>query len=235
MAEAHPVGFQWVMEAKRRGATVIHVDPRFTRTSARRRPARPDPGRLRHRVPRRPGQPRAEQRPRLPRVRRRLHQRREPHRRATSRDTEDLDGLFSGFDPETGHYDPTTLALPAARGHGRGRAAARARSSKRDEAAGAEQQASHQAARSESHGSGGAPVSLEGRRDETLQDPRCVFQILKRHFARYTPEMVQEVCGIEPEQFRAGGRRAHQQQRARADRRLLLRGRAGRTTASARR
>src|SRR3982074_1225503 len=34
MAEAHPVGFQWVMEAKRRGAKVIHVDPRFTRTSA---------------------------------------------------------------------------------------------------------------------------------------------------------------------------------------------------------
>src|SRR5512133_2809287 len=34
MAEAHPVGFQWVMEAKRRGATIIHVDPRFTRTSA---------------------------------------------------------------------------------------------------------------------------------------------------------------------------------------------------------
>ena len=34
MAEAHPVGFQWVMEAKARGAKVIHVDPRFTRTSA---------------------------------------------------------------------------------------------------------------------------------------------------------------------------------------------------------
>jgi hypothetical protein len=34
MAECHPVGFQWVMEAKVRGATVIHVDPRFTRTSA---------------------------------------------------------------------------------------------------------------------------------------------------------------------------------------------------------
>src|SRR4051794_6571041 len=33
-AEAHPVGFQWVMEAKARGATVIHVDPRFSRTSA---------------------------------------------------------------------------------------------------------------------------------------------------------------------------------------------------------
>src|SRR6201999_815240 len=34
MAEAHPVGFQWVMEAKARGAQMIHVDPRFTRTSA---------------------------------------------------------------------------------------------------------------------------------------------------------------------------------------------------------
>ena len=40
MAEAHPVGFQWVMEAKARGTEVVHIDPRFTRTSARRRPAR---------------------------------------------------------------------------------------------------------------------------------------------------------------------------------------------------
>ena len=39
--------------------------------------------------------------------------------------------------------------------------------------------------------------------DPTLQDPRCVFQILKRHFARYTPEMVERVCGTPPEQFRA--------------------------------
>ena len=34
MAEAHPVGFRWVMQAKERGATIIHVDPRFSRTSA---------------------------------------------------------------------------------------------------------------------------------------------------------------------------------------------------------
>src|SRR4051812_33039182 len=34
MAECHPVGFQWVMEAKLRGARVMHVDPRYTRTSA---------------------------------------------------------------------------------------------------------------------------------------------------------------------------------------------------------
>ncbi|MBI2015820.1 MAG: molybdopterin-dependent oxidoreductase [Candidatus Rokubacteria bacterium] len=34
MAENHPVGFQFVMKAKERGAKLIHVDPRFTRTSA---------------------------------------------------------------------------------------------------------------------------------------------------------------------------------------------------------
>src|SRR4051794_41900894 len=34
MAECHPVGFQWVVEARKRGARIIHVDPRFTRTSA---------------------------------------------------------------------------------------------------------------------------------------------------------------------------------------------------------
>ncbi len=34
MAENHPVGFQWVMEAKEKGTQVLHVDPRFSRTSA---------------------------------------------------------------------------------------------------------------------------------------------------------------------------------------------------------
>ena len=34
MAEAHPVGFRWPMRAKEKGATLIHVDPRFSRTSA---------------------------------------------------------------------------------------------------------------------------------------------------------------------------------------------------------
>src|SRR5205823_3098616 len=39
-------------------------------------------------------------------------------------------------------------------------------------------------------------------RDETLRHPRCVFQVLKRHFARYTAEVVEEVCGIPPQLFR---------------------------------
>ena len=43
MAENHPVGFRFVMKAKTRGATVIHIDPRFSRTSAMAGP----PGRRR--------------------------------------------------------------------------------------------------------------------------------------------------------------------------------------------
>jgi len=38
-------------------------------------------------------------------------------------------------------------------------------------------------------------------RDETLTSPRCVFQVLKRHFARYTPEMVEQACGVPPDAF----------------------------------
>ena len=34
MAEAHPVGFRWVLKAREAGGKLIHVDPRFTRTSA---------------------------------------------------------------------------------------------------------------------------------------------------------------------------------------------------------
>ena len=58
-----------------------------------------------------------------------------------------------------------------------------------------------QSSHGESHGSGGAALHGEPERDETLQHPRCVFQVLKRHFARYTPELVEQVCGIPPELF----------------------------------
>src|SRR5205823_7799732 len=39
-------------------------------------------------------------------------------------------------------------------------------------------------------------------RDPTLQHPRCVFQMLRHHFSRYTPEMVEKICGISPKLFR---------------------------------
>src|SRR5436305_11977532 len=44
---------------------------------------------------------------------------------------------------------------------------------------------------------------VQALRDPTLQDPHCVFQIVKRHFARYTPEMVSEICGCSVEAFLA--------------------------------
>ncbi|HEX9105968.1 MAG TPA: molybdopterin-dependent oxidoreductase, partial [Longimicrobiales bacterium] len=39
------------------------------------------------------------------------------------------------------------------------------------------------------------------RKDPTLQDPHCVFQVVKRHFARYTPEVVEQICGSPKEKF----------------------------------
>jgi formate dehydrogenase major subunit len=38
-------------------------------------------------------------------------------------------------------------------------------------------------------------------RDMTLQNPRCVFQLLKKHYSRYTPEVVQTITGIPKDDF----------------------------------
>ncbi len=201
MAEAHPVGFQWVVEAKRRGATVIHVDPRFTRTSAL----------ADVHVPIRAGSDIAWLGGLINHVLQNDLDFREyvvAYTNAANiidedfKDTEDLDGLFSGFDPETGHYDPISWHYqpPEEMSQDDREVEREVKEEEHShEGSGDSQKESHQMARSESHGSGGAPVLWKGRRDETLQDPHCVFQILKRHFARYTPEMVRDVCGIEPE------------------------------------
>jgi formate dehydrogenase major subunit len=37
--------------------------------------------------------------------------------------------------------------------------------------------------------------------DPTLQDPRCVYQLLKNHYSRYTPEMVERICGSPKDKF----------------------------------
>src|SRR6266511_2070700 len=37
--------------------------------------------------------------------------------------------------------------------------------------------------------------------DPTLQNPRCVFQLLKKHVERYTPEMVEKICGTPQDSF----------------------------------
>lgn len=161
MAEAHPVGFQWVMEAKARGARIIHVDPRFTRTSA-----------MAHKhVPIRGGTDIILLGAIINHVLQNDLYFEEYVKAFTNadvlihedfKDTEDLDGLFSGYDPKTGSYDRTTWQPQL----------------KED-----------------------AKTAWDVKKDPTLKDKNCVFQILKRHFSRYTPEVVQESCGISREDF----------------------------------
>jgi formate dehydrogenase major subunit len=189
MAEAHPVGFQWVMEAKARGARVIHVDPRFTRTSALADQF----------VPVRAGSDIVF----LGGIVNHILANELDFRdyvlaytnaativSAEFADTEDLDGLFSGYDDKTGSYDPTSWAY-----EGMAEAAGDAGSTSAhspDEASGLQ----HESGGPPLHGD---PTTLD--RDETLTHPRCVYQILKRHFARYTPEVVESACGVPREEF----------------------------------
>jgi formate dehydrogenase major subunit len=178
MAEAHPVGFQWVVEAKARGATVIHVDPRYTRTSAL----------ADIHVPLRAGSDIAFVGALINHVLSndlqftdyvKAYTNASVILRADFQDTEDLDGLFSGYDPETRtyrkdswQYDGMTVGSAAG-------------------------QREYRPADMDPERTRGA----EARTDPTLQDPHCVFQVLKRHFARYTPEVVESVCGVPPEEF----------------------------------
>jgi anaerobic selenocysteine-containing dehydrogenase len=57
-----------------------------------------------------------------------------------------------------------------------------------------------------------APGELERgvppERDETLQHPRCVFQLLKKHYRRYTPEMIELICGVSKDLFCRCARRS---------------------------
>jgi formate dehydrogenase major subunit len=101
------------------------------------------------------------------------------------KDTEDLAGVFSGlgdraYDAQGGHWayakapgmpDAGGGSDSSSSGHGHEGAAPKM----------------------------GAPASVP--KDPTLKDPRCVMQILRRHFARYTPEMVSKVTGCRPEEL----------------------------------
>jgi formate dehydrogenase major subunit len=181
MAECHPIAFRFVMEARERGATVIHVDPRFTRTSANADIY----------APIRPGTDIAFLGGLINYVIEHEKYFADYVRAYTNgpylinkdfRDTEDLDGLFSGFDEGGNAYTPDTWTYegeepsPAAE-HNRARTG---------------ETFADRAVRSS-----GKPIP----RDDTMRDPRCVFQILKRHFARYTPELVEEICGTPRDVF----------------------------------
>jgi len=197
MAECHPVAFRWPMQAKLRGAKLIHVDPRFTRTSAV----------ADIHAPIRSGSDVAFLGGLVNYVLQSERWNTDPffkefvvrYTNAATiigeafKDTEDLDGVFSGLmqytpgikewplDGFVGEYDPGTW-----------------------------QYAATQASRAPAPPPSQPPfdplvrslLTPPPQRDETLQHPRTVFQIVKRHFSRYTPEMVERATGCSKETFR---------------------------------
>ncbi len=178
-AENHPCGFKWPVEAKRtRNAKIISVDPRFTRTSAVadlfcQIRAGTDIAFLGGVV----------------------HYAMENNRIAKDylvnytnaafivksdfKLPADTDGVFSGFDAKTQSYDKSTWNY-AGTGGDRGSDAAHPPSGSAPPAP-------------------RLPEKVEF--DLSLQNPNCVFQLLKKHYSRYTPEMVERITGIPKEQF----------------------------------
>lgn len=219
MAEAHPVGFRWPMKAKQRGATILHVDPRFSRTSAmadryvniRAGSDIAFLGAIIHHI-----------------LKHDLWFKEYvlAYTNASTiiddefRDTEDLGGIFSGFDEEAHEYDAGT-------GHWAYKASADEKKQDKEEEEGQKGGPGSSGGTSPSKqqsGSGGKGIHGPGLmggasshssqrssttaepggqppRDETLKDPRCVFQMLKRHYERYTPEIAAEICGCTPEEI----------------------------------
>jgi formate dehydrogenase major subunit len=151
-AEAHPVGFRWLMRAKLdRGAKMIHTDPRFTRTSA--------VSDMHVRI--RTGTDVAYFGGLINYVLQNNLFHKEYVEFATNAgfvvkdNYEFKDGMFNGFDEKTGLYDPLTWTY-------------------------------------EMDG-GNAKVDIE--------HPRSVLNLLKEHYSRYTPEMVERITGIPRAQF----------------------------------
>jgi len=213
MAECHPVAFRWPMKAKvDHGAKLIHVDPRFTRTSAMcdlYAPIRAGSdiaflgGLITHVLNDQRWNTDAFFREYLINYTNAACIVREDFK-----GTEELDGVFSGLMK----YEGGAPEWPY------------------DGFVGAYQTDSWQYARQgEEYGQprGGEELAAPGRieaqrkprpdeplesvirslrkplplRDETLRHPRCVFQIVKRHFSRYTPEMVERVSGCPRDMF----------------------------------
>jgi formate dehydrogenase major subunit len=181
-AENHPCGFKWPVEAKRnRNAKMIVVDPRFTRTAS---------------VADLFCQIRAGSD--IAFLGGMIHYAIENNRIAKDyvinytnaafivtpdfKLPADTDGVFSGFDAQKQSYDRATWNYTGSGG------------SPAKNAAGMQT------------GQGSAPAPLpplpeKVDYDLTLQNPNCVFQLLKKHYSRYTPEMVERITGIPKEQF----------------------------------
>jgi formate dehydrogenase major subunit len=184
MAENHPVGFQWVIEARERGAKVIHVDPRFSRTSAMADIW----------APLRAGSDILFLGALINYVLENGMDFREYVTHYTNatfllpdelKDTEDLEGVFSGWDPKGHKYESSSWLYKSCPEYGNV----------------AVRHASSYVGHCKDGGGGAAADLADCERDLTLNHPRCVYQVLKRHFARYTPEMVERYCGVPKARF----------------------------------
>src|SRR6266566_9803566 len=220
MAENHPVAFRWAMTAKvEHGAKLIHVDPRFTRTSAVSDIY----------APVRAGSDIAFLGGVINHVINSERWNRDPFFRswvvnytnaatiigADYKDAEANDGVFSGLMEYKGgvpewpyngfanQYDDHSWQYDRARVGDQGRVGATAQSGEPPKTTSGTR-------------SGQAPATPSGppydglvksllkpapQRDETLQNPRCVFQIVKKHFSRYTPDMVERTTGCPRDTF----------------------------------
>src|SRR5256714_4185844 len=187
-AEAHPVGFQWFVAAKNDpkrgpgaggGAKIIHADPRFTRTSA--------VADIYARI--RTGTDVAYFGGLINYVLQNNLFHDEYVKNYTNasflikKEFGFHDGLFTGYDPQTRKYDTTSWAYEG------------------DTTAQADYDRTQQEALARGEGPPtGAGVSY-AKRDMTLQNPQTVFQLMKQHYSRYTPEMVSRITGIPQDQF----------------------------------
>lgn len=183
MAEAHPVGFRFPMMARERGAKLIHVDPHFSRTSAM----------CNKYVPIRTGSDIAFLGGLINYILsndRWFHEYVMAFTNATTIinedyvDAEDLGGIFSGFDPSNRTYDPAKISWHYASEEGTSKT----------------HMPQDIKAESFSERVGDLKNPLP-ETDPTLQNPRCVLNILKHHYQRYTPEMAASVCGCKIEDF----------------------------------
>jgi formate dehydrogenase major subunit len=184
MAECHPVAFRWPMKAKLKGAKLIHVDPRFTRTSAVSdiyAPLRSGSdivflgGLINYVI----NSDRWNQDDFFKKYV-------GNYTNAATlvsedfKDTEELSGVFSGFDETKKTYNIKSWGY------------------QRDAVP------DQPPVDGPLSFSDGLKRTFTGfpKSDPSLANPRSVFQIMKKHYARYTPEMVQRVCGTPPATFK---------------------------------
>jgi len=183
MAECHPVAFRWPLKAKtERGAVLMHVDPRFTRTSAM----------CDVHVPIRAGSDIVFLGGIIRHVLESERWNTDPFFREFAvnftnaatlvsedyKDTEELDGVFPGLSPDGKRYDNASWAYQ--------------RNPPPAPPAGKPATLSDLLLRK---------VPGRPKTDPAMKNPRCVLQIVRRHFSRYTPEMVERVCGCPKEGF----------------------------------